>query len=288
VAGHGGNTLVVRAGAEWNREMGVALRDGLASSRRRDAGLLVLILFPDGTLMRTGAELSAEFNELRAELEAPLVVNEDVGGSWSKALRLDDSEARNRGLEWRLVSPTGGMVWGHRGAITSDGLRSAVDDYLFPSPPPAVTPVDPGVAPGTRASALGVGARLGDYPIELESRCPPPPLGRFGVGTVVAFVAKNSASSEAALRQLREKQGRFAVVIVDGAGAMEVAELGRSLPEGTLVIPDANGAISKRFGVRTWPSSVTFDETGRTSGLDVGVNVRVDGASRPPSAGEAL
>jgi hypothetical protein len=238
--GHGGNTLVVRAGDEWNRDVAVALRDGLASSRRRDAGLLVLVLFPDGTVMRSGAELMAQFGELAAELEAPLVVNEDVGGSWSKALRMDGAEeAAARRLAWRLISPTGGVTWAHRGPTTPRELASALDDYLFPSPAAAVTPIVPGLELGARASSLALGAGLIEHLFEVDSPCPPPPLGRFGVATGVTFVTKNSAASDAALRNLAEEHGRrtserVTVVIVDGAGAGDLDELSRSLPEGAL------------------------------------------------------
>jgi hypothetical protein len=287
--GHGGNTLVVRAGEQWNREVAVALRDGLASSRRKDAGLLVLVLFPDGTLMRRGSEMAAEFGELVAELEAPMVVNEDVGGSWSKALRLDrDEDAADRRLEWRLISPTGGVTWAHRGLATPRELATALDDYLFPSQAAAVSPVVPAVELGARASSLALGGRLSDHPLELDSPCPPPPLGRFGVATDVTFVTRNSASSDAALRKLAAEHGgrtgeHFTVVIVDGAGANDLEELSRSLPDGLLPIPDPDGAISKRFGVRTWPSTVTLNETGRVTGFEMGS----DSAARPTHSSEA-
>ena len=287
--GHGGNTLVVRTGDEWNREVAVALRDGLASSGRRDAGLLVLILFPDGTLMRSGAEVTAQFGELAAELQAPLVVNEDVGGSWSKALRMDgDEEAAGQRLEWRLVSPTGGVTWAHRGPTTPRELASALDDYLFPSPAAVVSPIMPRVEPGARASSLVLDAGLTEHLFEVESSCPPPPLGRFGIATGVTFVKKNSAASDAALRKLAEEHGRrtseqFAVVIVDGADPGDIDQLSRSLPEGTLAFPDPDGAISRRFGVRVWPSSVAVNDAGRVTEFEMGS----DSAARPPRSGEA-
>jgi hypothetical protein len=94
--GHGANTLLVRVGERWNREVAMSLRDGLASCRRRDAGMVVLVLLGDGTLMRADQDLMAEFNQLTAELEAPLVVNEDVHGSWAKALRMDSGFGHER------------------------------------------------------------------------------------------------------------------------------------------------------------------------------------------------
>ena len=45
---------MIRSGERWDRETGAALRDALLSSRRMDAGLQILMLFPDGTLAARG------------------------------------------------------------------------------------------------------------------------------------------------------------------------------------------------------------------------------------------
>ena len=285
--GHGANTLVIRTAEGWNREIAMAVRDGLATSGRRDAGLVVLVLFPDGTLMRSGAGAMPEFTELSAELEAPLVVNEDVGGSWSKALRLDEGGAGGQ-LEWRLISPTGGVTWAHSGPVTPRELGSALDDYLFPSTAFDVTAIMPGLGLGSRVSSLALDTGLIDQLVEVESRCPPPPFGRFGVVTDVTFVTKRSAAMEAAIRKVTgAREGRtteqFSVVIVDGASAEEIEELSRSLPEGIMAIPDPDGTISKHFGVRVWPSSVTLNEIGRVTGFEMGTDESV----QPPRSGEA-
>ena len=59
--GHGANTLIVRAGNSWNREVAMSLRDGLQDCRRQDAGLVVLVLFSDRRLMEAQPELLEEF-----------------------------------------------------------------------------------------------------------------------------------------------------------------------------------------------------------------------------------
>jgi hypothetical protein len=221
----------------------------------------------------------AEFTGLAAELEAPLVVNEDVGGSWSKALSMNSEDSGGAELEWRLVSPTGGVTWTHSGPVSSRELGSVLDDYLFRSPFPDVAQINPGVNLGTRLSSLVLDSGLIDQLIEIDSPCPPPPFGRFETEAVVAFVNKASAASEASLRKLAEEHGSreggtFVVVVFDGARAEEIPHLKNSLPEGFLALPDPDALIARRLGVRVWPSSVRVHETGVVTGFDMGADER--------------
>jgi hypothetical protein len=61
--------------------------------------------------------------------------------------------------------------------------------------------------------------------------------------------------------------------VFDGATPEEIHELQRSLPEGVVAIPDPDGAISKRFGVRVWPSSISIDENGVITGFESGGDI---------------
>lgn len=274
--GHGANTLVVRMGDRWNREVAMSLRDGLANSGRRDAGLVVLILFSDGQFMKHGSEWMAEINELAAELEAPLMVNEDVRGTWSKALMMEGEDGTVGELEWRLISPTGGVTWANSGPVNPEDLALAMDDYLFRSPAPNPAPFAHDMALGSRISAgmfeTDVIGRLSD----VEAACPPSPFASLGVDTAATFVTKNSKSSEAAIRKLASESGSDAkgnvqAVVFDGATADEIRELQQSLPEGVVAIADPDGSISRRFGVRVWPSRVAINGDGLVTGFEAGV-----------------
>jgi hypothetical protein len=275
--GHGANTLVVRAGDRWNREIAMSLREGLANSERRDAGLVVLVLFSDGKLMQNGAEWMSELNELAAELEAPLIVNEDVRGSWSRALGMASHDEAAEDPEWRLISPTGGVTWARSGSLDSRELSVALNDNLFRSPVPETGQTARDMTLGTQLSAFAfesdVIGRLSD---SVEAACPPPPFGRLGIEASVTFVSKGSAASEAAIRKLASENGsdtneRSRAVVFDGASAEEVNDLRERLPEGVIAVPDPDGAISRRFGVRVWPSSVAINESGLITEFESGV-----------------
>ena len=87
--------------------------------------------------------------------------------------------------------------------------------------------------------------------------------------------------------QASQRDGRGAdavtALVVEGASADEVAQLRRSLPQGIVAIPDPDGTISRGFGVRAWPTTMTVNELGLVTGFDVGL----DTAARPPRSGEA-
>lgn len=268
------NTLVLYLGERWNPDTATILSEGLRGSRRDDAGLLVLLLFREGTLAAGGQDLRAELDRLAANLEAPVLANEDVYESWSGALalRLGGGERA-----WRLISPGGGVTWMHDGHLSAEALGSALDRYLLPSPPPRTTPVHTRVEVGMQLAATALYPGWAEVAIDLESRCPPLPVGRFGkVGSVVAFV---NVKAESSIRQLRELGARHAaagenapvlVAVVDGAQTDEAEALGGSLGLDLTTIPDPSGAIASRFGVKVWPTTVTLNRVGMVSDVEVG------------------
>lgn len=266
------NTLVIRAGERWNPEVGATLRDALLNCRRVDAGLQVLLLFKDGTLS-SGGNPVAEIAPLAADLEAPLMVNEDVRGTWSDALAMDQ---RGADVQWRLVTPTGGVSWGHTGAIDARALAQALDLYLFPAPPPSPRPLSPGITAGTRLETSLFETYFSDAArhFEVEDPCPPP-LGPFTFDARAVFIQRDSPASQAAVEQLtrdhaaREGDRPFVVLIVDGADAEDLDRLKGRLPEEFVSIPDPRGTIATQFGVRSWPTSVTVKE-GVVTAVNVG------------------
>lgn len=267
------NTLVVHAGERWNPEIGTVLRDALAGAQRLGAGLQVLLLFADGTLANQG-RLLEELSRLDGDLEAPLTVNEDVRGSWSAALVMDSGDGE---VQWRLITPTGGVSWGHRGRIDPRQLARVLDTHLYPAPPPGVQPLVSGIVPGAIISPAALDSGLlgdiADY-FAIEDQCPPP-LGLFSGPAHAVFVQADSVSSQSAIKQLAERlsssEGEYPMValVVDGASADELERLRGTLPEQFIAIPDPRGNISSRLGIRTWPTSVSIND-GAVTTVEIG------------------
>ena len=113
------NTLVIFAGEQWNRETASALREGVAACTRSDAGLLVIVLFRDGTITAKGAPFVSELREQLTGLEAPLLINEDVHGSWSRSLYVDAAAGE---LTYRLVTRPAAS----RGRTPGPSMRAAL------------------------------------------------------------------------------------------------------------------------------------------------------------------
>ena len=266
----GVNTLVIFVGEEWTEEDRAALRDGLVASQRRDAGLLVLALYRDGVLGRRGAELMRDLAAYGSELEAPLFVNEDVYGTWSKTLGVD---LQGGSLEWRLVTPTGGISWAHRGRLTARDLATTLDGHLFRSVDPVPVAMENGIAAGARVSAWkgGLLADLVDY----LTACPAPPVGVRGIESVVVFAQKNALLSEGMSpvvggHQSDDDTPRFRAIVVDGLEMREADAIRPRLPDDVVVIPDAHGLIAQRFGIRMWPTTVTVNPQGIVSDVFTG------------------
>jgi hypothetical protein len=279
------NTLAIFVGDEWSQDDQAALRDGLVASQRRDAGLLVLVLFRDGALGQQGAQRMRELAEVSAELEAPLIVNEDVYEAWSEALAVPMERSP---IEWRLVTANGGLCWAHGGPLDARALGAVLDKYLFASGEPAPTPVQTGVVVGARITAWkgGLLADLSDY----LTSCPPPPVAVRGIKTKVVFAQGQGLLSGAMLPSIEERDAeadtpaRVTAVVIDGADMRELDAFRSRLPEDVVLIPDTHGVIAERFGIRTWPTTVIINPQGFVTAVstELGTDTRSQTSAEVP------
>jgi hypothetical protein len=243
------------------------LVDGVAECTRQDAGLLVALVFPDGALDPSGANRGEDARAVAERLEAPLVVSEDVHGSWSRGLLLEGGNDRP---SWRLLSPDGGLVWKEDERIDAGELARVLDGCLFPSrrASPSALQVDVEWGPAALASILGVGHR---FRPGLERRpCPPfdgvQPSDMASIVSAVSFVRKDAPSSSLELDRLRtDNEGRGerdpgVLLVLDGADEDEVREMSESLGPAFMVVPDPDGSVAAGAGVRSWPTTITIGD----------------------------
>lgn len=270
--GAGVNTLVVFTGSQWNVRVLETLHHALEASRRDDAGLVVQLLFADGFMRQVEPGLLAEIEAFGGYVGAPVLVSEDVNGAWSRALDLPE---RVDGAAWRLLGPGGGLVWQADAPVNPEMLARVLDECLYPTPPPRPVAMTTGVEIGMRVPSAAL--RAGDTVSGAEDRCPPFPLSRMGEsGSRVVFVELSSPASVAQARELtaaiRESGGSraFVAIVTSGRtpeGARDAADL---FDESFAVLPDPDGAIARRLGIRVWPTTVTLDGRGTVTDLKVG------------------
>lgn len=271
------NTLLLSLGDDWDEEAASALRSGLETCRREGAGLLAVVLFREGVLGSGDRELRNRLEELAQGLAAPLMVNEDVRGGWTRTLALP---ARATEPAWRLITPDGTVSWSHHGRADGELVAAVLDERLIPSAPAGF---------GHLRTDVDIG---GHVPIELVAgRCPPVPLARAGFGgSRLVFVHKDRASAVAQLARPGPEQEEvleaapYLAIVMEGANTDEVDALRESWELDIPVFADPNGTLTRGAGVRFSPSTLTLDDRGRLAGSELGVTIR-DRASDP--AGDA-
>ena len=277
----GANTLVLHAGEEWSDETIRMLGDGLEACRRYDAGLSVLVLFKEGVLDRHGPRFAKKVERHIHKFGILGHANEDVEGTWARSLNLQGEHGEPG---WALISPEGTVPWSHRGRIEGPALGAALDVHLRRSADmkPVAHRYAIDVGYGISAGALNIG----DLIDSIESPCPPIPLGRLGVDTVVTFVQGRSEASTSHLRRLagqlgqEGRSGPAVVAVVDRASLREVQALKHQLGLDFSVLPDPKGILTDRFRVNVWPTTITVNNDGIVSDVQVGLGAR-GGDSHP-------
>ena len=192
--GPASNALVVHVDGEWDQETVLALHKALEATQREDAGLVLMVLFPEGRIGAGGEQLVQQIMVIGRELGLATIVHEDVQRSWAANLAVPPG---TRDTTWRLVTPGGGISWAHQGRISADELAEALHHCLMPAPRPSPQPSGCKVAIGGRISQ---NAFRTQWPIR-QAHCPPPPFSRVGrsAGSFVAFVREGSPASQAHL-----------------------------------------------------------------------------------------
>ena len=257
----GSNTLVVHVGERFGGDTAAVLREGLAACRRQDAGLAVVVLFDDGHLSHGGRDEAEGLRELAGRLEAPMIVNEDVDGGWAAALGVPE---RREQPSWRLLSPSGAVAWMSDEAMSAEALGVALEDHMSPS---------------RRAIAHHHGIDLTGVTLPVlpyrDPTCPPPPVrGRGPAHRALVFAMAGSTSSDTRLQQLasaREDEEAPIAVVVRGATREDAQAFAARFGKGVVGIPDPDGSIAEAAGVRYWPTSLTVDELGVVTAIDVGI-----------------
>lgn len=271
VAAAATNTLVVFAPRDWDAASTGILTQGIDACRRFDAGLNVLILFPEGLLDERQIDTAAIERGL-GTVGLLCHVNEDVDGSWSGALGLAE---RGADVAWAIVTPEGAQAWRHIGAVKPQELGAALDLHLRRTPDAGVVGYEAPLEAGRVLDTHALRFPLADDDSADEPRSPPLTLSRGATGdTILVFIHPRASMSIRNLRSVaarRKSEADRVVAIVEGVGAKEIETWRRDQGIDFVAVPDPEGRLGRRFGVDTWPTTITVSAGGMVSDVAVGI-----------------
>jgi peroxiredoxin len=240
---------------DWRSDQPVAsLAQALGQMRRPSGSLLVTLVLPVGAFDSTRREVEAKLLPLtRARIR--VVLTEDIEGGWTKTF------AASRTPSVFLVNAKRAFAWKHEGEIDPAAMAAALDRHILPAPAPQFRPLRLNVSPGDRALDAvfddGKGTRVALHRMH----------GRRVVITFWQPWSEPCVKEVARLARPADKsRANTKVIAVHGGASPEVpeaiAEMHKRHGEGILLAHDANHAITRLYGVRCWPTTITIDETG--------------------------
>jgi peroxiredoxin len=260
----GHNTLVCYFAEPPRPDDFRAIGRSMQESSRNDAGLLISVVLGARVSGSERDDSRSELQEALAAIPTYVLVTDDVQGSWADAFEFRRDQ---RGPQLRLIVPGGRVAWSAEGALDAGQLAAALREYLVAAPLPESEPVALGLVPGAPAPATL---------LELAPSEGVTLRALRGSPVVVCFVRANSESSERQLTRLEEQANAFArrgaqlIAIVDQVDAHTAHAIKHKLALNYHVAGDPDSAITRRWGIRLWPTTVFIDESGIVERVELG------------------
>jgi peroxiredoxin len=248
----GATTMVVHFATEKWEETIDDLARALEASRR--AAVVAVVLLPAG--VEPGRSPAA------VDTHAALVVGEDVDGAWARLLGVSKTPATV------VVDRRGHIVFKEEAPLSRSRLGDTLAGYTQPGGRVSWQPLQIGVVSGDLAPEFSFRAGGG---AELSLR------RMRGRRVVLTFWASWCEPSLEQLREFRRAheytcgRGPLVLAIGDGESADSVARVTREERLPFIMIPDPAGALSRRFVVGVWPSTVWIGPNMRVEGVSLGL-----------------
>ncbi len=260
------NTLIQRVDVASVSPALAVLGEAVRTAERQDAGLLIVLLFGDGTLTAGGPQLPRDIQAFAKAVGRLVLTAEDVHQGWSSALELQSG--RGRETSW-LIDACGEIAWRHQGAVSAPALAAALRDRLISSPPPRTVCLTP---------TLGAGDRVPEVTINLPLEQRVHTADLQGHPLLLCFVLAWAPSSLAWLKRLGRLEERIdgreasVLVVADHANHDEIQRLKHEIGPSFTIVADSDGALADAFGVRMWPTTFMIDERGRIESVGTGAD----------------
>jgi peroxiredoxin len=258
-----GHTLAQAAngnGNSWNRIVHFSdystvnslqlLLDALNQSKRTDAATVVIgVLTPD--------QLP------KARYTAGVIYAEEQTGEWAKAFGVKTSQR-----PFTLIAGARrGVEWEEQGPLDSRHLAGVFAKYLFHTS---------AVAQDVLALSVKIGRPAPNLLVPLASGALTT-LGKMaGRPIILHFCASWSKASLQSAQDLQKSvskgagQGPILLIILDGDTQASAKKVCGDYGLTATVVPDAQGTVSRAYGVSVWPTTVFLDAAGAVRSIRYG------------------
>ena len=224
-------------------------------------GFLVFLVLPEGTFNSTRREAEARLGSVGGDFPGHLIITEDYRAAWSGSFGV------NRFPATVLLTREGALAWKQEGAVDGEGLAKAIGEFFVSGRPP-------------RFRAVGIaGAPCDRFPRNLlsDDRGQTLALRKLrGHRILLNFWKSWSAPSLLELQQLQglcglEGKNWPVIVAVNGGEKADVLlEVRRKYKLDFALVPDAEGALSRHFGIECWPTTLSISPEGMVEGVQLG------------------
>jgi peroxiredoxin len=261
--------LLLHFGSEGAEAEAEFLTEALGALRKHDAAVLAVGLTREGGYSRTGSDEGASSRDGRGvRLPDNVLVVEDAAGEWAKAFGVSDPPATV------LVGRRGDVVWRDTTALTPTKLARALDKHAEPGGEVEAVPI---------RVAARLNRRPPDVPLRLEDGSELSLRRLKGRPVALTFWTPRSRPSIDHLELLGEMCRRGGaeaplVIAVGNGGREPAAEAVRARRLPFPILADADGRISRIFGVWCWPTTIWIRPDQRVEAVDFGTVPQSEGS----------
>ena len=245
-----------------------SLYEAIQQASRDDAGILLALVLPEGSLREIGREAAGRLRSLQRMLgDTMVLIMEDVRESLSGAYSIE--RTRDGATPLYLLNPRGEVAFQSEHLPETAHMVDVLRERLEESMPPR---------PQLLRLRVKAGKKAPDF-LFSDDRGRFLSLKRFRHRSMLlAFARADSSPSLAVLRRLERLQQRLdrkqttVVAIIDEGEPDNLERLRREQDLSFILVADTRGGIARQYGISAWPTTIQVEADGTIARINVGAD----------------
>lgn len=245
-----------------------SLTEAIQHAGRDDAGILLALVLPEGSLKEIDREAAGRLKSLQRTLgDTMVLIMEDVRGSLSGAYSIE--RTRDGAVPLYLLNPGGYVAFQSEHLPETAHMADILRERLRESLPPR---------PRLQRLSVKAGEKAFNFQFS-DDRGRFLSLNRFRHRSMLlVFARADSSPSLAVLRRLQRLQQRLdrkqttVVAIIDEAEPDSLELLRREQDLSFTLVADTRGRIARRYGISAWPTTIQVEADGTIARINVGAD----------------